>query len=59
MVDSAVRQAVGDAVAGAVPAAVFDAVRGDDGGQVGAVVRETAERLITEEIARIRGRRAS
>jgi hypothetical protein len=57
--DSVIRGALADAVATAVPAAVVEAVRGDGGGQVQAIVRETAERLVTEEIARIRERRTS
>jgi CheY-like chemotaxis protein len=58
VVEVAVRGAVADAVAAAVPAAVLDAVRGDAGGQVRQIVHETADRLIRDEIARIRERRA-
>jgi CheY-like chemotaxis protein len=58
VVDAAVRGALAHAVATAVPAAVLQAVRGDEGGEVRALVRETAERLVSEEIARIRQRRA-
>jgi hypothetical protein len=39
-----------------VPAAIVEAVRGDGGSQVQAIVRETAERQVSEEIARIRNR---
>jgi CheY-like chemotaxis protein len=53
-----IRELVGDAVAAAVPAAVLEAVKGDAGGQVSAIVRDTAERLVSEEIARIRQRRS-
>jgi CheY-like chemotaxis protein len=52
------RELVTEAVAAAVPAAILDAVRGEAGGQVSAIVRETAERLVSEEIARIRQRRS-
>jgi hypothetical protein len=54
--DAAIRSALAEAVATAVPAAIVEAVRGDGGGQVQAIVRETAERLVSEEIARIRNR---
>jgi CheY-like chemotaxis protein len=50
----AIEAIIRDVVDGAVRGAIADAVRGDDGGPVRAVVRETAERLISEEIARIR-----
>ena len=53
-VETAVRGALPEALARVVPGAVIDAVGGDGGGDVRALVRETAERLITEEIARIR-----
>ena len=58
VVEVAVRGAVADAVAAAVPAAVLDVVRGDAGGQVHQIVQKTADRLIRDEIARIRERRA-
>jgi hypothetical protein len=51
-----VRTAVGEAVAAAVPQAVLDAVRGEGGRQVNEIVHDTAERLVREEIARIRAR---
>jgi CheY-like chemotaxis protein len=57
--DAAIRNELAEVVAAAVPAAVLDAVRGDSNGQVRQVVRETAERLVSEEIARIRERRTS
>jgi CheY-like chemotaxis protein len=61
LVEQTVREIVGaavrDAVAAAVPQAVLEAVRGDSGRQVSEIVHDTAERLIREEIARIRERR--
>lgn len=56
-VQETVRELVADAVAAAVPAAVLEAVKGDAGGHLDTIVRETAERLVSEEIARIRQRR--
>jgi hypothetical protein len=61
LVQQTVREIVGDAVrdavAAAVPQAVLEAVRGDSGRQVNEIVHDTAERLVREEIARIRQRR--
>jgi CheY-like chemotaxis protein len=58
MLAATLHQAVADAVAAAVPTAVFEAVRQEAPGQVHQVVVETSERLVREEIARIRERRA-
>ena len=57
MLAATLQQAVSDAVAAAVPTAVFEAVRQEAAGQVHQVVVETSERLVREEIARIRERR--
>ncbi|HTM32878.1 MAG TPA: response regulator [Vicinamibacterales bacterium] len=54
--DAAIRSSLSETVATAVPAAIVEAVRGDGGSQVQAIVRETAERQVGEEIARIRNR---
>lgn len=56
-VQETVRELVADAVAAAVPAAVLEAVNGDVGGRLDTIVHETAERLVSEEIGRIRQRR--
>jgi hypothetical protein len=53
----ALRVAVNDAVAKAVPAAVSEAITGAVGESMHDMVVETAERLVREEIARIRGHR--
>ena len=57
MVAATLQQAVSDAVTAAVPTAVFEAVRQEAAGQVHQVVVDTSERLVREEIARIRERR--
>jgi len=57
MVAATLQQAVADAVSAAVPTAVFEAVRQEAAGQVHQVVVDTSERLVREEIARIRERR--
>jgi hypothetical protein len=57
MVAATLQQAVSDAVSAAVPPAVFEAVRQEAAGQVHQVVVDTSERLVREEIARIRERR--
>jgi CheY-like chemotaxis protein len=53
LVQQTVREIVGDAVRDAV----VEAVRGESGRQVAEIVHDTAERLVSEEIARIRQRR--
>jgi hypothetical protein len=50
----ALQQAVNDAVAKAIPAAVSQAITAAVGDSLHAIVVETSERLIREEIARIR-----
>ena len=57
MLAATLQQAVSDAVTAAVPTAVFEAVRQEAAGQVHQVVVDTSERLVREEIARIRERR--
>jgi CheY-like chemotaxis protein len=57
MLAATLQQAVSDAVTAAVPTAVFEAVRQEAAGQVHKVVVDTSERLVREEIARIRERR--
>jgi CheY-like chemotaxis protein len=57
MLAATLQQAVSDAVSAAVPTAVFEAVRQEAAGQVHQVVVDTSERLVREEIARIRERR--
>ena len=57
MVAATLQQAVADAVSAAVPTAVFEVVRHEAAGQVHQVVVDTSERLVREEIARIRERR--
>ena len=57
VVRETVDHAVRDALAATVPAAVHETLQGDSGDQVRGIVRETAERLVSEEIARIRERR--
>ena len=57
VVRETVDHAVRDALAATVPAAVHETLQGDSGDQVREIVRETAERLVSEEIARIRERR--
>ena len=57
MLAATLQQAVSDAVTAAVPTAVFEAVRQEAAGRVHEVVVDTSERLVREEIARIRERR--
>ena len=57
MLAATLQQAVADAVTAAVPTAVFEAVRQEAAGQVHQVVVDTSERLVRDEIARIRERR--
>lgn len=57
MLAATLQQAVADAVTAAVPTAVFEAVRQEAAGQVHQVVVDTSERLVSDEIARIRERR--
>ena len=57
MVAATLQSAISDAVTAAVPTAVFEAVRQEAAGQVHQVVVDTSERLVREEIARIRERR--
>ncbi|MCC7240679.1 MAG: response regulator, partial [Acidobacteria bacterium] len=54
VVGAALQQVVADAVFAAVPPAVIDAVRSEAAGQVRQTVQDTTERLVSEEIARIR-----
>jgi hypothetical protein len=56
-IDRAVSDAISAAVSAAVPPAVLEAVRIEAGGQVRQTVIETSERLVREEIERIRERR--
>ena len=58
MTDARLQRLVGDAVSAAVGPAVEDAVRRDAAGRISQVVHDTSERLVREEIARIRERRA-
>jgi len=57
MVGATLQQVVTDAVFSAVPPAVADAIRAEAAGSVRRTVQETSERLVREEITRIRERR--
>jgi CheY-like chemotaxis protein len=57
MVAAALPQAIADAVSATVPGAIVDAMRHEVASQVRGVLIETAERLVGEEIARLRDRR--
>ncbi|MDH4067228.1 MAG: hypothetical protein OEW19_22735, partial [Acidobacteriota bacterium] len=56
VVGDTLRQVVTNALAASVPAAMAEAVRSEAAGHIREVVHETSERLVREEIARIRER---